>query len=216
MSVTDLTRPLSVRVFLFDDTIDTVDALTRSFNEFGVAQSAIQGLRSLSTSAFQTVNHQIATVANEFLHVDLGNLLISGWRKYTELTKAAERTLATPGSEEVAFLATHCVTSIHHPSVDLLVDGAKVHTFEFELKVVFDINGAGAVLRQGDLVALRGGGCVVTATLTLEKTRLKVERTGRIDLPLLVRLHRPLPLAQQCSPSSQSAATARRPSVGRS
>jgi hypothetical protein len=128
MNVADLTRPVSVRVFLLGDATDTVEALTRSFNECGVAQSAIQGIRSLSTSALQAVNHQIATVTNGLLHLDLENLLMSGWHKYTELTKAAKRTLAAPGSEEVVFLATHRIVSTHRPSVDLLVDGAKVHT----------------------------------------------------------------------------------------
>lgn len=197
MSSVDLAQPLSARVFLLGDATDTVEALTRSFNECGVAQSAIQGLRSLSASALQAVNHEIATVADGLLKLDLGDVLVSGWRKYTELTKAAERTLATPGSEELVVLATHRVVSTHHPSVELLVDGAKVHTFVFELKVVFDLNGVTAVLRQGDLVALRGGECVVTATLTLEGTPLELSRKGRINLPLLVQLHRPIPLARQ-------------------
>jgi hypothetical protein len=197
MSSTDLTGPLSARVFLLGDATETVEALTRSFSDCGVAQSAIQGLRSLSTSALQALERQIATVADGLLDLDFGDLLMSGWRKYTELTKAAERTLATPGSEELVFLATHRVVSTHHPSVELLVDGVKVHTFVFELKVVFDLNGVTAVLRQGHLVALRGGECVVTATLALEGTPLELSRKGRIDLALVVQLHRPIPLVRQ-------------------
>lgn len=200
MNVVDLTRPMSVRVFLLGDATDTVEALTRSFNECGVAQSALQGLRKLSSSGMQAINREIATVANGLLHLDLEDILMSGWRKYTELTKAAERTLDTPGSEEIVFLATHRIVSTHHPSVDLLVDGVKVHTFIFELKVIFDLNCVAAVLRQGDLVAMRGGECVVTVTLTLEKTPLELSRKGRIDLPLLIQLHRPISMARQGHP----------------
>jgi hypothetical protein len=196
---TDVTGPLSVRVFLLgaDEGADTAEVLARSLRECDVNQSAIQGLSGLSTSALQAVNREVATVTNGLLGLDLGDVLLSGWRKYTDLTKAAERTLMSPGSEEVVVLATHRVISTHHPSIDLLIDGAKVRTFVFELKVEFDLNGVVAVVRQGDLFALRCGECVVTATLTLEKTSLKLSRKGRIDLALIVQLHPPIPLARR-------------------
>lgn len=199
MSSADVTGPLSARMFLLgaDTGADTAAVLARSLSECGVARSAIQGLRSLSVSALQAVHREVATVADGLLELDLGDVLLSGWRKYTDLTKAAERTLASPGSEEVVVLATHRVVSTHHPSVDLIVDGAKVHTFVFELKVEFDLKGVVAVVRRGDLVALQCGECVVTATLTLEGTSLKRSRKGRIDLVLAVRLDPPIPLARQ-------------------
>lgn len=199
MSSVDVTGPLSVRFFLLGEAAgaDTAEVLARSLRECGVSQSAIQGLRSLSVSALQAVHREVATVADGLFELDLGDILLSGWRKYTDLTKAAERTLASPGSEEVVVLATHRVVSTHHPSVDLIVDGAKVHTFVFELKVTFDLNGVVAVVRRGDLVALRCGECMVTATLTLEGTSLELSRKARIDLALVVQLHPPIPLARQ-------------------
>lgn len=197
MSSAERTEPLSARVFLLGDNTDTVDLLARSLSEQGVSHSAIQGLRGLSGSALQAVNREIATVANGLLNLSLGDVLISGWCKYTDLAKAAGRTLASPGSEEIVVLATHRVISTHHPSVELLVDGVKVYTFIFELSVVFDLNGIAAVIRQGDLVALRGGECIVTVTLTLEGTPLELSRKGRVDLALVIRLRRPIPLVRQ-------------------
>jgi len=196
----DHTEPLSARVFLLGDGTDTVEVLTRSLSEQGVFPSAIQGLRSLSGSAVQAVNRQIATVTDGLLALDLGDVLMSGWCKYHDLAKAAERTLTSPGSEEVVVLATHRVSSTHHPSVELLVDGVKVHTFVFELQVTFDLNGVTAVVRRGALVALRGGECVITATFTLEGTPLELSRKGRIDLAGVIQLHRPIPLVRQCRP----------------
>ena len=196
MNSDHLDGPVSARVFLLGDGTESVEALSRSFNEHGVAQSALQGLCSLAGSALQAVNHEIATVTDELLNLDLGDLLLSGWRKYTELTTAAQRTLTSPGSEELVVLATHRVVSTHHPSIELLIDGIKVHTVVFELKVIFDLNGVTAVLRQGNLVALRGGQCVVTVTLSLEGTSLERSRSGRINLPLVIKLHRPIPLTR--------------------
>ncbi|MBV8540103.1 MAG: hypothetical protein JO063_09260 [Pseudonocardiales bacterium] len=205
MSPADLTEPLSARVFLLGDTTDTVEILARSLSEQGLSPFTIQGLRNLSGSALQAVNHEIATVADGLLDLDLGDVLMSGWCKYTELAQAADRTFASPGSEEVVVLATHRVSSTHHPSVELLVDDVTVHTFVFELKVVFDLTRVAAVIRGGDLVALRGGECVITATLTLEGTPLELSRKGRVDLTLVVALRRPIPLVRRghCTPTSR-------------
>lgn len=197
VSSDDFPGPASARVFLLGDDIDTVEALSRSFNECGVAQSALEGLCSLSDSALQAVNHEIATVADGLLNLDLGDLLVSGWRKHTKLTRAAERTLASSASEELAVLATHRVVSTHHPSVELFIDGVKVHTFALELRVVFDLNGVTAVLRRGHLVTLRAGQCVVTVTLTLKETSLELSHSSRINLPLVLKLPRPIPLTRQ-------------------
>jgi hypothetical protein len=189
---------LSVRAFLLGDAAgDTADVLAQSLSEHGALRSATRGLGGLSASTLQGVNHKIATVADGLLNLNLGDLLVSGWRKYTALTKAAERTLASPDNEEIVVLATHRIVSTHHPSVDLIVDEAKAHVFVFELTVMFDLVGVAAVVRRGDLVAVRGAKCVVTATLTLEGTPLELTRKGSIDLGLVVPLRRPMPLVQQ-------------------
>ncbi|HZS20311.1 MAG TPA: hypothetical protein VFA63_04895 [Pseudonocardiaceae bacterium] len=200
MSSTAVTEPLSARTFLLGETADnTADVLAQSLNEQGVLQSPIRGLEGLSTSAWQAVHQEIASVVDGLLNLDLGDMVISGWCKYTDLTKAAKRTLASPGSEEVVALATHRIVSTHHPSIDLIVNEAKAHTFKFDLTVTFDITGVAAVVRRGDLVALRGGKCMVTATLELEKTPLELTRKANIDLHLAVPLRRPIALARHAS-----------------
>jgi hypothetical protein len=202
MSSTSITEPLSARTFLLGDTAaNTADVLAQSLSEHGVVQSSIRGLGGLSASAWQAVHQETAAVVDGLLNLHLGDLLISGWCKYTDLTKAATRTLASPGSEEIVALATHRIVSTHHPSVDLIVNEAKAHTLKFELTVAFDLTGVAAVVRRGDLVALRGGKCVVTATLKLEGTPLELTRKASIDLHLIVPLRRPIPLAHQaCHP----------------
>lgn len=199
MSSPELTRPLTARMFLLGESQgeDTPERIARSLNERGITGSAVEGVRRLSASARQAVKDEIATVADGLLDFDLGSVLVSGWRKYTELTRAAERTLAVPGSEEVVILAAHKVSSTHHPSVELLVDGVKVDTFVFELTVEFALTGVVAVVRQGELVALRGGECVVTATFTCEGVPLVPQQKKSIDLAFVVPLRPTIPLVRE-------------------
>lgn len=192
MSSTTVTAPLTARTFLLGAE-EAERAVGRSLSDLGVARSALEGLHHLSDSALKSVDREIGVVVGGLLDVDLEEALLSGWRRYDALRQAAKRTLAAPGSEEVLALATHRVTSTYHPEVDLFVDDVTVKTLEFELNIVFDITGVSAVVRLGDLVALRGGDCLVTATLALQGERL-AERQGHVDLALLVQLDPPVPL----------------------
>jgi hypothetical protein len=56
------------------------------------------------------------------------------------------------------------------------------------------VSGLAAVVRAGNLVALRGGDCLVTATLTLEGAPI-ARRQHSFDPELLVGLDPPVALA---------------------
>ena len=190
MSSDSVTAPLTMRTFLFDDGAggDTAEMIGRTLREHGVARSALAGIRNLSTSAAQSVDREVGNVVDGLLGLDLGDILVSCWRKHRALVEAAKRTLAAPGSEEVVILARHRATATYRPAVDLLVDGRKVTTFDFTLAIVFEATGLEAVVRMGELVALQGGDCLATATLTLEGARL-AERQRHFDPALVVSLH---------------------------
>lgn len=210
MSDSTTAPPLTARTFLFGDRAhgDGVPSLSRALEERGAARTVLQGVRHLSSSALRAVDEEVGTVADRLLDLDLGDAMVSGWRKYSALTESARRTLAAPGSEEVVVLATHRATSTYRPHVDLLVDGVKVNSFEFELTVVFDVTGVSAIVRAGDLVALRGGECLVTTTLGLEGAQL-AERQRHVDLDVIVPLRSPIPLVDE-----DTAALQRQPTDG--
>lgn len=188
-------HPLSIRAILFEDESgsDAVEAVSRSLDERDVAKPAADGLRHLSGSAIAAVNREIATVVAGVLDLNLTGLLVSGWRKYRDLVSAAERTVAAPGSEEVVVLASHRVTSTHRPFVDVYIDDVKAVTIRFELKVMFELNGVVAVVRQGELTALRSGECLLTAVLALEGVPL-TQRQRQIDLAVVVPVDPPVHL----------------------
>jgi hypothetical protein len=182
---------LTVRTFLLGAGGDT--SLGRKLTEQGVARSTLGGLRRLSAVALHTVDQEIGAVASGLLELDLGDILLAGWRKYSALTDAAKRTLAAPAGEEVLELATHRITSVYLPRVDLFVDDKKISTVEFDLTVVFDLTGLATVVKAGDLIALQSGECLVTATLSLETARL-AEHRAKLDLAQQIRLNPPISL----------------------
>ena len=185
--------PLSADALLFGSAAKTVDALGDALNELGTTRTALRSVRRLSTTAVAVVDREIGTVTDGLLNLDLGDVLLSAWQKYAKLTDAARRTLAVSGSEEIVPLAAHTIRSTYSPHVDLVVNGVRVHSFKFELEIVFELTALQAIVRAGTLTALRGGECVVTAVLSLDGVQL-VKKIRPVDLELMVRLHPPRPL----------------------
>lgn len=215
MSSSTLYAPLTAGAFLFGDSpgAHTAEAVAQAISQQGAARSALRSVRRLSASSVETVDREIGSVTGRLLDLDLGEILVSSWQKYSKLIESAERTLAAPGSEEIVELVTHRVSSTYTPHVDLAVERTLVHSFEFELELVFDVIGLEAVVREGALAMVRAGECVVTATLTLDGARLAKKR-HLVNLDLMVRLDPPRPLISESDPvrtpaadSADSAAT---------
>jgi hypothetical protein len=224
MTITAATHPLTVSGFLFGEDQDTEQALAQALHDHGVLGSMDTTLQLVSEAGREAAADQVAVVAHGLLDLDLGELVVAGWRKQGQLAAAAERTAANPGSSEVVELATHRIGSAHHPSVELLVNDVHVATVTFDLVVEFVIKALVVTVRDGHVVSLHTGACDVAATLAAEGIQL-ASRRAHFELPLVVRwplLLRlgagadPLPYGAKSPPASPpepSPSRRRRPSI---
>ena len=179
-------HPRTTSVVLFDGSGDSRDALVQTLQEKGVMDSLAAALQRLSQAGRQVANQEIASVANSLVDFDLSDLVVAGWRKWSALSDAAQRTLANPGSSEVVELATHRITSVHRPSLKVLINNVQVTTLNFELEVEFVIKALSAMVREGHIVNLQSGTCDVTVTLTAEGVQL-AKPNRRFEMSRLVR-----------------------------
>jgi hypothetical protein len=197
---TGLAEPagLTVRTFLLGSGPEDDEArIRRLLAEHDVVAGAGGDLTRLTEPGREAVEEQLASVAAGLLDLDLGDLLIYGWRTGERVLEAARQTRQEPGRREVVQLGTQRVTSEHHPTVELLVDGVKVHTFRFQLTVTFDIEVAALVIQNGRLTALKAGDSVISATLSLEMPGGDadlIHQRRQLSLPPLVRLGPGIPL----------------------
>jgi len=189
MTTASPTRPLSTAVFLFGETQDSLDALAHTLDQQGVLGSLHTALRQVSQAGREAADSEVAAVAHGLLDLDLGDLVVAGWRKHAAFTTAVDRTRATPGSSEVVELASHRITSVYQPFVEVLINDVRVATIRFELGIEFLVKALVVTVRDGHLVSLRSGTCDVTGTVSAEGMQLAT-RQEHLDLPLLI----PLPL----------------------
>ena len=131
---------------------------------------------------------EVRAAVTGLLDVNLIGVLVSAWRTHEDLTSAARRTLAVPGTTELVPLAEHQITGAMHPYVTVFVDGYQVATIHVDLSLVFDVKALVTGIRDGRLVALHSGHCDVTATLAIEKTEVASRRVS-FTLPGVVPLN---------------------------
>lgn len=173
----------TVRAFLLGADTNLADLLAQR----GGSGTVANALRSVSAHGRAAVDGQLAAIASGLIDLDLGDIVVSAWRKHAALATAARDTAANPAIEQVVAMATHRVTSTHRPYVDVRVGGTLVARVQFELSLAFVITAVAAVVRQGRLVAVRSGRCDLTGTLSMEGVDL-VSREAQLDLQIVVRL----------------------------
>jgi hypothetical protein len=189
---------LTARTFLLGGgTEDDVAVLRHALSEHGVISQCGGELTRLVPEARQAADDALASVTAGLLDLDLGDVLIYGWRTHDRLVNAAKQTMRAPGRQEVVQLGSHQVSWTKQPTVDLLLDDVRVHTFHFQLTIVFEVDVASAIVEQGKLTALKAGDGSVAGTLTLRMPggdiRL-LQQKQNINLHVIVHLGSGIPL----------------------
>lgn len=176
---------------------DDTTALRHALSEHSVLDACGGKLSRLTGDGREAANQALASATAGLLDVDLGDVLIYAWRTQARLVNAASETLRAPGRREIVQLASHRVTSTHDPTVELMVDGVRVHTFRFQLILVLDIDVAAAIVQDGRLVAVKAGDGSVSGTLTVKMPGADIKlihQEQRFGLHLILRLGSGIPL----------------------
>jgi hypothetical protein len=182
--------PVTACDVLFGGVDNAARALARAVTTERIGE---RSLRHLSLAARDTAVRELSVTGADVIDLDLGSLLVSGWRKYSALLQAARRTAAEPGSREVVEIRTQRIGAASHPSVELLVDEVRVATVHFGLTLDLVVRALAAVVTRGAVVALTGGRCETTAALAIEGVTV-ASRTAEHDLRLMVHLGNGIPL----------------------
>jgi len=179
-------QPSSVLELLASPGEGSAEAMARS-----ILSAAKPGLNSaldkLPGALWQAATAEVAAAAAGLLDINLADVLADGWRQQHDLTEAARRTLAHPGSTELVKLATHQIALTQHPSVSVLVNGDPKVTVNFTLSLIFDISALQAKISSGKLAAVQSGQCDITATLAVEDDDV-ITKQAHLDLPGVITL----------------------------
>ena len=180
-------HPYTALDLLFGPGNDTPQALAGQVLSADANRDLGQALESLPSATREAAAREVTAAAAGLLNIDLIGGLLAGWRKHHDLTAAALRTLAAPGSVELVDMAGHQITATQHPSVTVLLDGARVATIQLGLSLVFRVTAMGARISAGRLVAVHSGRCDLTAILAVQGTAV-LTRQAHLTLPGVIPL----------------------------
>src|SRR6266567_6301206 len=180
-------RPRTALDLLFGPGNDTPEALAHQIVSAGTDGNVGRALENLPRATREAAVREATATAAGLLDVDLIGVLAAGWRKHHDLTGAAQRTIAAPGSTELVDMAAHQVTMTQHPSVTVLVDDLQVATIQLDLSLMLKVNAMVAGIAAGRLVALHSGRCDITATLAIQGTNV-LTKQAHLKLPGAVPL----------------------------
>jgi hypothetical protein len=151
----------------------------------GTLQKLSGPLAKVSAAAKASVERELSAVLSRLLEQDLGQVVVAGLRHHPALHRAAAATEADPAAVEVVQLAANQITNSHHPYVDIVIDGAKLATVQFDLDLTFDVDMLVGTVRQARLVNIQSGHCTVTVALGAER-QLIASRQAQLDLAVTV------------------------------
>jgi hypothetical protein len=181
---------ITARIMVFGEMANATAALAQAISSDQAVYPALQGLSAVTRN---TAIREISTVGAELLDLDLGSLLVTGWRRYSTLVQAARRTAAMPGRAEIVDIVTHRINVACHPSVELLINDVRMMMVNLDLTLEFEIKALAAVVKAGQIVALDSGRSETTASVAIEGIPVAT-RTADFDLHLLVHLGTGIPL----------------------
>src|SRR5215472_648996 len=146
MNTTTIQMGLTARaLFLGDGAGDDVTVLQNAISSHGVLSQIGGELTRLTPEARRAADLTLASATAGLLEVDLGDVLIYCWRTHDRLVNAAKATIGVPGRREFVQLGSQQVTWTQNPTIDILIDGARVHTFRFVLTIAFEIQATAVV-----------------------------------------------------------------------
>lgn len=192
MTTTNLTEPVGVGTILFG-TDDAVTSLTDALAARGIGDLLGEVLTSFGDMTRAAALQELGRVASGLLAADLSDVVLRAWRAHSAIVAAARRTASDPNSRELVEVATHEVTWAQEPYVELFVDGTRAATVHFTLALDLEVKALVVAIAGGRLTVVHSGSCEVRAALSAEGRTL-AQRSGHLDLPVLLRLGDGIPL----------------------
>jgi len=151
-------------------------------------------VRKLPTRIRPLAERELAAALAGLLDdIDIGDVLVAGWRIHGTLQAAARATADDPSAVELVALINHHITADFHPHVDVQINGVPASTVRFDVDVTADVDNLVATVREARLVSLHSGRCVVRVVVSCAGHQL-AERSAILDAPATVALGRGIAL----------------------
>jgi hypothetical protein len=132
---------------------------------------------------------------HELLRLDLGVILVGGWKKLSELQGYRNTNKYAPEETILVEITRHTLSSTHKPTLDIIVNQVKVDEVPFELKLAFIIDGAVLTIRDGKILSVSPGACKGSVELKCEGYSIAKRESAAMRVPAAWTFDPPIEIA---------------------
>ena len=165
--------------------------------ESGEQVSAVKGLVLKQTKGvgWGVIKDEIFKKLGDLLEISIPDILVAAWNKYEILLKYLDREKYPPNESFLVPLAEHCITSEHHPYVEILVNDQPVGKIGFDIKVALTLEGIILKIQDGKIKEIFTGTCKGKGTISCDNIVILEKKTESVPLPGSIDLGQGIPIA---------------------
>ena len=130
-----------------------------------------------------SVSRAVTRSLGQALHVNLVDVLVSGWKTYAGLVEYTNRAEHPPGEISQVALEHRTISSSHEPHIDVLVGSRRVAEIHFAVELALEIDSVILTIQDAKIKEIATGKCVGKGTLKCEGAVLVEQKTREIELP---------------------------------
>lgn len=183
-------RPFTLETFLGFERDPAPDADTLAELEPGLPVARVeQAVRRASTPYTAAIpKAALAGAIGGLLNVPLMDVVVRAWNEGRLFEKYLDPDRYDPDEVIAVSLRQHEITSKHKPKIDIVLNGEKLESIDFELELKLTLDGVILQVQGGDVRAIQSGSIKGEGTLKCENLIVFHRETETMDLPGTVKL----------------------------
>lgn len=144
---------------------DSPRAATRTLLE-AVKENAPASMTKLPLLQWKEIAQAVADQVGAGFDISLGSILARSWSDLAEIRAAADMRRTPPDTTRCVPLAEHSIESVHHPKLEITIEGVARFDLVFEVKLRLKIRGALLNIRNARIRDIALGDCRGDAELS--------------------------------------------------
>lgn len=148
-----------------------------------VKQNAPASIAKLPLMQWKEIAQAVEDQVAAGFDISLGSILARSWSDLAEIRAAADMRRTPPETTRCVPLAEHSIESVHHPKLEITIEGIARFDLAFEVKLTLKIRGAMLNIRNARIRDIALGDCHGDAVLSCQGKSLHRYELGSARFP---------------------------------
>jgi len=144
---------------IFSIEVSNLPSMITAAIESTDASSDLKGeiLKNAKDFDWGTVFGAIVDKVQDLLDMNLSEIMMTGWNKYGLLADCVDEKKYAPGESVLVALAKHSLSSVHKPSIEVMVNDKSTAKIPFTIKLTLNLKGAELKVQDKKIREIRLG-----------------------------------------------------------